>query len=326
MIPWLMEEHLLQAPEELAYNVGNKEGDNGVSVIAVDRSKLESWQHKLAEHGQTYSALVPEFFALPWQQGQMSLGFSQRLSGDNRCLARFGQWQGATGSPELILALVRIAQAGLTNAGNSASVVVYFDGEKPLLEADESADWRFQKVTDVFSPVHSEWLSIDEASATRPGIGWTLPAKVAAALVVVMLGLLVSTSLVETRRIAQQVEHLQSQLRQGYRQYFRQDYDFAMADFQRVVSSRLGGNSSGNSSGASASALGKVSQLAVWLQGCADCQLDKLDIRDGALSASLSGESVEQQLASIASANRQLSLQAMDSSWQFIYRGDMTNE
>ena len=305
MIPWLLEEHLLESPDDIAFTAGKKGQDNAVPVVAVNKKQLALWQREVADAGQESSALVPDFFALPWQQGQISVA----IVGD-RCLVRFNRDQGAAGPPALMLPLIERNQVG-----ESAAVVVYFDGEKPVVDFPAAGQWRFQRVDNIFVPKHLDWISVAQGQAVRHGTGWSLPAKVAAVLVVLLLGLIGASVVIENRQVSAQVTYLQGELRKGYRQYFGGEYDFAMEDFQRVVSSQLAADGSSDPD----DALALAQQLADWLKGCADCRIQRLHIRGGELTATLSGDGVEGQFTALAQQDSQLSMRPSQSGWRLSY-------
>ena len=313
MIPWLLEEHLLEPPEALVFASGDKAGDNSVPVIAASRQRLAEWRQRLTAAGRDYSALAPDFFALPWREGQVSVG----AIGD-RLLVRSDRWQGAAGEADFILPL-------LLQRSVDADVVVFHQGPVPAWRDRVDDRWQFRQVIDLFTPVDltsGDWLAIADSDRggksrrlLRGGLsGWSLPARVAAALVVAFIGLTAASSMMEGRQLAQEVEHLQGELRRGYRQYFGETYDFAMADFQRVVSARLAGEGRGESA-----AMAVARRLSGWLADCSDCVLQSLRIESGDLNAVVSGEGAEAHLTSLAAQMQGLSLVPDNGQWQLSY-------
>lgn len=307
MVPWLLEEQLLQRPDELVFQTAAKDRDHRVPVLAVSRAQLTVWQQALAARLPNYAALVPDYFALPWQDGAISLGFR-----DGRCLVRFNRWQGASGDASFIMALVK--------AANPAQIAVYYQGTKPEIEVPDTVALRYHPVRDLFAPDHSDWLAIAEHRSAQAEISWSVPAKAAAVLLTVLVALLAGTTAVESRQINRQVEFLQTELQRGYRQYFREPYDFAMADFQRVVSARLeaGGGGSG--------AMVAVGKLSTWLASCSSCQVDRVAIADGRLNAQISGAGADQALNRLSQNNPGLSVSRQDDGWHLSYVLETSND
>ena len=82
-----------------------------------------------------------------------------------------------------------------------------------------------------------------------------------------------------------QAEHFEAELRRAYREYFGQDYDFAPADFQRVVSARL------ESRGGGDPLLAQLPVLAEALRDCGDCAIEALRGSETGLAAEVSSAS-----------------------------------
>lgn len=284
MIPWLLEERLLSAAESLMVACGDKI-DNRVPVVAANRDVVEQWQQRLKEQNIKYSCLVPDFFALPWQSGAISLAISSE-----RWLLRYGRWQGAAGPEKLMAPLL----ANLIRDGGLA-VTVYGQATVQELPAFlQGAELKPSSIDGLSGKAGVDWLSFGQGESARQRQPWPLPAKVAAGLAALSLTLLAFMNWQETRHMNIQADYFESQLRAGYSQYFGEQYDFPMADFQRVVSSRL---DNGSGSGPASNA---VTALATALASCPQCRIDKLSYSDHGLQALVSGEQAAQQLASIA--------------------------
>jgi len=302
MAPWMLEEQLLEKPDELVFRFGEKARDNSVPVLVVNRRQLELWQQRLEADLPTYRSLVPDYFALPWQQGEISLGISA-----SRCLLRYGQWQGSSGSVDFIAPLVAAFKPAQVS-----KVTVYYEGERPDLQLPAELEVTYQRLPNLLHPSHRDWLAVGE-NLRGSGSGWSLPAKVAAVLVVVLAGLLTATAKVENNQLAAQVDGFEAELRQGYRQYFREPYDFAMKDFQRVVSARL---ESGANSGGVAAAFGRLDG---WLAGCSDCRIEELNITDGNVVARISGGSAGKVLQGLSRKGDGVSVREIGDAWQLSY-------
>lgn len=281
MLPWLLEDRVLSSPESLVIANGEKEG-NQVPVVAVNKDTFDGWQQKLKELGVPYSGLVPDFFALPWQSGEVSLAISK-----GRWLLRYGQSQGAAGPQSVMAPLVQ-------HLLSDKVLRVYGDlPEEGLPEFLHGAD-TLSCSGGLAGKSGVDWLSFAQGRTTKAKAPWPLPARLAAGLAALSLLLLSLVSWQESRQMQAQADYFEDQLRIGYRQYFGENYDFAMEDFQRVVSARLDSGTDVDS------ALGRFSVLADVLARCSGCQLENLNYSNRGVQALLSGEQVNQKLNSFA--------------------------
>ncbi|KJS05655.1 MAG: hypothetical protein VR73_11790 [Gammaproteobacteria bacterium BRH_c0] len=307
MVPWMLEERLLDRPDNCQFICGNRDGDGAVPVLVVARSVLAAWQrqvHTSLPPGSQCQQLIPDFFALPWQPGQVVVAVVGQ-----RCLLRYGQWQGMAGPPEFIWPLVSQLLGDST-----LNLQVFADSEAATLPPGLSATPVIVSAQALLQRPQGSWLGLDAgASASAVRASWPLAGKVAAGLALLLPVLLVAGELVETRRMAAQASHFEQALAAGYRQYFGMDYDFAPADFQRTVSRQLE-NRAGEGAGVG---LALVDQLDQLLADCPDCRVDRLVVRDGQLQASLSGETVGEHLGPALAVidEQQVNLQASDAGW-----------
>lgn len=291
MIPWLLEDRLLDKPEAMEFFFSDKQSGNNVAVIAVSKAVLADWQKQLKQHQVHYSALVPDFFSLPWQPGTVTIA----LAGEH-CLARTGQWQGAAGAIEWLLPMLeqQVAANGLD------VVLCNQQREQELPQWLQGAAVK-QYTVSLFDRIHAPSLSLATGERDQRRQTWPLAARVAAVLALLGTGLLTSNYWLESQKMAEQARYFDAQLRQGYRQYFGGPYDFAMADFQRVVSAQL------DRSGDSDAAMANLVRLDQILSRCGDCRLEKLSGDGDVIEALISGESVGEVLASAAAGDVQAS-------------------
>lgn len=284
MIPWLLEDRLLTTPESAVVAIGEKQGAQ-VPVVAADDEVVQAWRRTLKEQEVSYSCLVPDFFVLPWQAGTVSVSMK-----DKRWLLRYGRWQGAAGPEQLMAPLV----TGLLN-DSGLSVAIYGECNGANLPDWVQGAARHARIPErPLGKEASDWLSFARGEPVRRQTSWPLPGKIAAGLAGLSLLLLALMAWQESRQMEVQAEYFESQLRSGYRQYFGQQYDFAMEDFQRVVSAQLEGAGMGNP------ASSQLSSLADALRNCPQCRLEKLSFADGTVEALVSGERVKQQLGTVS--------------------------
>lgn len=301
MIPWLLEDQLLESPEALAFHFGQRDGDGRVPVLVTSRAQLTAWQQ--VGSGE----LVPDFFALPWRQGECALA----LSG-GRALLRHGPWQGAAGPEELIWALLE-NRLGQTDE----RLVVYAEQGAAVLPPTLAARARVVDLALLFEHPHAPWLGMASGadqgrSDALPRAAWLTLSLAVLALLLVMVGIKV-----ESGRMVAQANHLEGQLRLAYGEYFGADYDFAMADFQSVVSRQLEG---GIESGESPLAL--VAELASVLPACGDCRIERLAVDSQALDLVLSGSADSVAALPLVGNGWHASLTADNEHWRYQLGGD----
>lgn len=265
MIPWLLEDQLLEPLERLHLAWGDRDPEGVVPVLAVNRELLARWQQGAP------GPLVPDAFALPWHKGECALA----VEGD-RWLLRAGPWQLAAGPAALLAPLV----ARLLGDGG-LQLVVYGPPGSGDLPPDLAAGARWRDRMGLFDRPRGPFL----ACAGGPGEqrqSAALPrgARVAAGLGALAALLLALGSAVETSRLSAEADHLEGQLRAAHQRYLGQPYDFPMADFQAVVSRQLGG---GEGSGA----LDLVAAVAPAVAACRGCAVERLAVADGAVELRL---------------------------------------
>ncbi|MGD9660831.1 MAG: type II secretion system protein GspL [Porticoccaceae bacterium] len=291
MIPWLLEDRLLERPEITEFICADKQSDNLVAVIAVSKAALADWQQRLKQLGIRYSALMPDFFSLPWQKGTVTIA----LVGE-RCLVRSGQWQGAAGALDWMLPMLEQKVAA-----DDLDIVLYSDKAREELPQWLQGATIRQQTEGLFASACSPCLAIASGERNRSRPKWPLAARVAAVLALLGTVLLASGYWLESQKMAEQARYFDDQLRQGYRQYFGGAYDFPMADFQRVVSAQL------DRSADTDAAIKNLLRLDQLLSRCGDCRLEKLSGDGAVVEALVSGESAGKVLASAAAGEVQAS-------------------
>jgi general secretion pathway protein L len=283
MIPWLMEDQLLDRPEDMTFVTAKADGRR-VPVIATASATIAAWQQRIDELDIPVTALVPDFFALPWRQGEISIVVS-----GGRCLLRHSEYAGAAGPVTLLMSLLDNLQAG-----EQLMPVLYGDSDAVVLPNALGSRTEMRTFAHLFDRPPSGHLAVIVREPTRVAPKIPLPVAIAATLAGLTAMALAFGSWQETRHIRQQADYFEDQLRRGYRQYFGQPYDFEMADFQRVVSSQLEGQSGSG---------GLTSQLLAMtgvLEQCRDCELQKLSFDRGQLRAVVTGDAVASKLDRVA--------------------------
>ncbi len=231
MVPWMLEELLLDSPERLEFVFGDRDDQGRVPVLVVSRDTLGDWRRRAVEAGGEVAQLVPDFFALPWGEGEVTVAPL-----GERALLRFGAREGTAGPLALIWALARNL---LAEDGERRLRLL---GEKETLPEDLPEPAVVEPAGDLFAASAPPWLGFEpERQRAARRQGWSVPARAAAVLAGLLVVLAGSAHLVETRRMEAQAAHLEEALRGGFQRYFGADYDFPLADFQQVASRRLDG-------------------------------------------------------------------------------------
>jgi type II secretion system protein L len=79
MLPWLLEDRLLQPVESLHF-VAFDEGNTGeIVVYTVSQSDMKDWLGIAAEQGLRNFRMLPDYLALPWQPGSISIAARDEL-------------------------------------------------------------------------------------------------------------------------------------------------------------------------------------------------------------------------------------------------------
>lgn len=169
LIPWMLEEKLLQKPEDMHFVIVGKSHDN-LSVLVCAKSQMQEWQQAVEASGINNYALVPDFFALPWQSGIISI--AQRAE---QILVRYSEYEGFSAYPEVAWHMLdNLLQA---STGQTKLSVSLAEAELPLRFQDrvefsnQNVDWHnaafparanllqgeFSRATNSFS--YKPWLS-----------------------------------------------------------------------------------------------------------------------------------------------------------------------
>ncbi len=97
MLPWLLEDQLLAAPEDMHLVLMPAAGDEPDSLIAAPRDCMQRWLTLLGDRSPRVKALFPDVLALPWEPGCISLA-----SQGTRWLVRTSLNSGFSGSQDFV--------------------------------------------------------------------------------------------------------------------------------------------------------------------------------------------------------------------------------
>ena len=73
VIPWLLEDQLLEAVENMHFVFVENEGAKDLEVLAVSKQDIKSWLVLANNAGMSDFVILPDFLALPWSKGNISV-------------------------------------------------------------------------------------------------------------------------------------------------------------------------------------------------------------------------------------------------------------
>jgi len=76
LIPWVLEDRILQPIEEMHFVIAGR-SNNQLQILAVSRQDMAEWRRIADNAGVTAIAMVPDFMALYWEPGIISVGWRE---------------------------------------------------------------------------------------------------------------------------------------------------------------------------------------------------------------------------------------------------------
>ncbi len=101
LIPWMLEDELLQPLEEVHLAISDSSVEGQLPVWAVSRHNLLEWQRIAENSGVAAQSMLPDYLALPWEPGRISIGWR-----DGVYLVRSGLYQGFAATADIVWAMV----------------------------------------------------------------------------------------------------------------------------------------------------------------------------------------------------------------------------
>jgi type II secretion system protein L len=105
LIPWILEERILQPVDEMHFVLGDNftlEGKKQLSVSVVSKQDIREWLRIVDNAGIDATAMVPDYLALPFEPGRISMAWHE-----GQFLVRSAADQGFAAAPDLAWLLVR---------------------------------------------------------------------------------------------------------------------------------------------------------------------------------------------------------------------------
>jgi type II secretion system protein L len=216
LVPWILEDRLLQPAEDVHFVIGavTADGDKKqVDITVVSKQDMREWL-RIAENASVVpTALVPDYFALPWEDGRISIVWREGI-----LLVRDYTGSGFSAAPALAWGLVRrlIAAAEIAPRLSISVPDETLVPDDLLEDADINSadtDWQLSEL-----PLSANLLSGEFTSTSKQsGNGaWLSVAALLILAVVLSFGYLqISNSMLETT-----VNQLERQVSSGFSNVF----------------------------------------------------------------------------------------------------------
>tara|TARA_R110000824_G_scaffold315042_1_gene502075 strand:- start:90327 stop:91325 length:999 start_codon:yes stop_codon:yes gene_type:complete len=211
LIPWILEEKLLQKPEDLHFVIAGKNQDR-LSILVTAKSQMQEWQQQAAASGIKNYVLIPDFFALPWQAGTISIGHRA-----DQILVRYGEFDGYSAAPEyawhMLDNLLKNSNAQTKLSLSLASEDLPQRFQDRVAISNQNMDWN-----NAGYPMNADLLQ-GEFSLTT-GSGSYLPWLSTAALLVLSIALGLLTLNLENARLENEIASLREANRTAFYSLF----------------------------------------------------------------------------------------------------------
>ena len=213
LIPWMLEDRLLQSVEEMHLVVAGQSAEGQLQVIAVSQRDMQEWQRVAENTGVLARSLYPDYLALPWEQGRITVGWR-----DGICLVRHGTVEGFAAHPDVAWAMINNL---LEQQDPPPRLSLSIPDPQLVPEAlgqladinDADVEWQFVEL-----PLQCNLLTGSFKSTVPSGefFGW-LPT---AALGILSALLSVIYIQLASANMSDQISVLETQLTQGYSRLF----------------------------------------------------------------------------------------------------------
>lgn len=275
-LPWMLEDQLIDEPTNLHFSISRASADDQVAALSVPREQMDQWL-SLCESGPgRVTALLPDYLALPWEEGGLSL-----LIVGERWLVRCGASEGYAGDAAFVQALL-VAQlanqpdAPISYIGPMEQMPDFISGRGRHLA--DTLDWSFCDYPQELNLLHGEYR---QARSFKSLISW-VPAAAAALFFVLMAG---GYGFANYSRLNSEIPLLQADLSSTYRALLggtvpRSDIRSAT---EQVIAFRE------NQYLATQSApLSVLVELDAFLSGCNSCQIQSVVAGDQSVELTMS--------------------------------------
>ena len=231
LIPWLLEDRILQPVEEMHFVIAGRTDNNQLQVLAVSREDMQHWCRVAENSAVAASSMVPDYLARPWEAGRINVGWRE-----GTVVVRSGPDQGFAASPEIAWAMIdRLIQSAEVAPRLSISIpdqsLVPQDLGQTADINDSNIDWEF---TDIPATPNLLQGDFKPRSSQTSQASW-LPVMGLAALALVLLFAYLQIS---NNLLGKQVQQLEQQLVSGSSKLFGTG-NINAADVRSLAEQRL---------------------------------------------------------------------------------------
>jgi general secretion pathway protein L len=211
LVPWMLEERLLQPADEMHFVVVGREQDQ-LQVMVVHEQSMQEWIRIADNAGVSAIAMSPDYMALPWEPGLISVGWREGI-----VLVRQSATLGFAAVPEIAWEIINgIVQQSEVSPKLSISIPEPSGIPPHLVDIADinqaSPDWEFATYPAVNLMV-SKFKPKSKASSTS--FWWPVAASFLLTIVLGMVSLNLSS-----RALEAEIEVLQDQAVSHYSSLF----------------------------------------------------------------------------------------------------------
>ena len=213
LIPWILEDRILQPVDEMHFVIVGRFGNDQLQVLAISQQDMRDWHRVALNAGVTATSMVPDFLALPWEEGRISVGWREGV-----CLVRYSAEGGFAAKPAIAWAMIDnlVAAAQVPprlsiSIPNSELIPAHLQAKADINAA--AIDWQFGDISlspnlliGPFKPPlpsksSSEWLPV-------------------VALIVLSVALLFACLQISINHYSQQIDAMDKQVQISYSRLF----------------------------------------------------------------------------------------------------------
>lgn len=213
LIPWMLEDRILQPVDEMHFVIVGRVDNNQLQILAVSQQDLQDWQRVAQNAGVAATSMTPDFLALPWEAGRISIGWREGV-----CLVRHSAQGGFAAKPAAAWAMIDSLIAASANAPRLSISIPDADLVPEHLRAmadinDSVIDWQFGD----FPPASNLLTGKFKSQPARTESNTWLPVVGIAAITAVLLFAYLQIS---SNLYSQQIEIMGKQAQSTYSRLF----------------------------------------------------------------------------------------------------------
>jgi general secretion pathway protein L len=213
LIPWMLEDRILQPVDEMHFVIVGRVDNNQLQILAVSQQDIQDWQRVAQNAGVAATSMTPDFLALPWEAGRISIGWREGV-----CLVRHSAQGGFAAKPAAAWAMIDSLIAASAIAPRLSISIPDADLVPEHLRAmadinDSVIDWQFGD----FPPASNLLTGKFKSQPARTESNTWLPVVGIAAITAVLLFAYLQIS---SNLYSQQIETMGKQAQSTYSRLF----------------------------------------------------------------------------------------------------------